>query len=403
MPKPGQARKPRGGREAQGAAKASSQDPTYMPLPEPVARFWAQRGSGAFAHPVYPLFRMISWHVEWKYDPPKESRARGVKVAAYAQAGELFKHPDMKALARDVRARRAAWIEPLVQHGVARRLVLRATTDVVLHLSSPGPLELGMAVHHVYGFPVLPATAIKGLAHAVAATTDASLADALYGRQETTGRVAILDGFPIEFNIRRDVMTPHFSAWYQNKPDAKPDDTDDPKPIPFLSVSAGSQFEVVLLARVRDTAVADLDMVESHVQKGCEERGLGAKTSAGYGAFERWSQPPVPMGNERAAGPRTTSGAEPFQPPAANSSTAVTVQVEALIVQVKALPANRVSSEINHFVDQCLKLEAEQERRLLARAIVEKAGVPYIQSRIKKGKRPEPLRKILELAGETTG
>jgi CRISPR-associated protein Cmr6 len=372
-----------------------------LPLPEPVQRFWVGKRT-AFAHPVYPLLRTISWHADWKYDPPKGSRGRGVRAAAYGRATELFSHPEMKQLAKAVIARRAAWVGPLVRDGLARCLVLRAATDVVLHLSSPGPLELGLAVHHVYGFPFLPATAIKGLAHALAAAADMPLAEVLYGRQDSAGRVAVLDGLPLEFEVRRDVMTPHFSAWYQRRPRARPDDTGDPTPIPFLSVSAGSTFEVVLLARVPDTAETDLATVEGHVRQGCEERGLGAKTSAGYGAFVVTRSGPHPSSAAGGAAPasETTGDHESAGPQGSGSSRATSSPVQALIEQVSALSPGRVAGEIARFVDACLKLQLEEEQRQLARAIVGKATVRYIRDRIKAGKRPDAWQKILDLAGE---
>ncbi len=401
MPKPGQRWNPPRGNQPGGPASSPPQDPALLPLPEPVQRFWEGKRT-AFAHPVYPLLRTISWHADWKYDPPRESRGPGVKIAAYSRATELFGHPDMKQLAKAVIRRRAAWVGPLVRDGLARCLVLRAATDVVLHLSSPGPLELGLAVHHVYGFPFLPATAIKGLAHALAAAADTRLAEVLYGRQDTAGRVAVLDGLPLEFEVRRDVMTPHFSAWYQGRSEARPDDTGNPTPIPFLSVSAGSTFEVVLLARLPEMAETDLATVEDHVRRGCEERGLGAKTSAGYGAFVVTRAGPPPSSAAAGAAPaaQTTGGQESAGPQGSGSSRATSSPAQSLIAQVNALPPSRVAGEIARFVDECLKLDVEEEQRQLARAIVGKATVRYIRDRIKAGKRPDAWQKILELAGE---
>jgi CRISPR/Cas system CMR subunit Cmr6 (Cas7 group RAMP superfamily) len=365
-----------------------------------MAEMWAAAGAKV-QHPVYPLLRAVRWHDGWKYDAPRDSPGPGVKAAAFKQAEHLFSSQDMKTLAQAVRERRAAWVEPLVREGRARRLVLRATTDFVLHLSSPGPLELGMAIHWVYGFPFLPATALKGLAHAVARTHSESSAQDLYGHQESAGRVAILDALPISFTVRRDVMTPHFARWYQGSDGVKPDDTHDPTPIPFLSVAAGSEFEIALIARARSTAATDLEAAENHLRQGCEERGLGAKTSAGYGAFsvETFVTPPAGAG---VGGAQPAPGRRGETPPREPGSTARSPRVvEMLIEQVKALPANRVAGEIGKFVDECLKLEGEEDQKALAQAIVDKMTVREIRKRIKEGKRSEQWQRILALAGPT--
>jgi len=398
MPSSGRSLGSPGGNQRGGPPNLSSQGPTVLPLPEPVANFWKAAGKTAFQHPIYPLLRAIRWHEGWRYDAPRGSSAPGVKASAYAEARDLLRRREVQELARAVRDRRAAWVESLVRDGRARRLLLRAASDFVLHLSSPGPLELGMAVHHVYGFPFVPGTALKGLAHAVARAEDASLAEALYGRQEAAGGIAILDGLPVRFEVHRDVMTPHFPEWYRESAGAKPDDTEDPKPIPFLSVAAGSEFEVVLIARAGATASGDLDAVERHLRLGCDERGLGAKTSAGYGAFvvARLEQPaPVlPRADAKPAPPSSST-----TPPQPRPSPGPARLVDALMGQVKALPPNRVAGEINKFVDDCLKLEDEEDQKALARAIVEKMTPREIRKRIKEGKRPDQWRRILDLAG----
>jgi CRISPR-associated protein Cmr6 len=403
MPNPG--RPPNPPRRNPQAGPPPAEGPTRLPLPQSVTSFWnAPERSAAFGHPVYALLRAIRWHDGWQYDAPRGSRALGVKAAAYRRAEQLFGRPEMERLSRAVRERRAAWVEPHVRHGLARRLLLRSTTDFVLHLSSAGPLELGLAVHHVYGFPYIPGTAIKGLAHAVAAAQNQTVADGLYGLQDAAGHVAILDGLPVKFEVRRDVMTPHFPKWYQNQGGAKPDDKDNPVPIPFLSVAAGSEFEVVLIARSADTARPDLDAVEDHIRQGCRERGLGAKTSAGYGAFDVTAlerpagQADAGVGHEAPV----SGGAEPASPRAGRSQSAGS-RVHALIEQVQALPVNRIPSEINTFVDECLKIDVPADQKALALAIVQKVGVSYIRGRIRDGKRPEQWRRILELAGIETG
>jgi hypothetical protein len=159
--------------------------------------------------------------------------------------------------------------------------MLTARTDVVVGLATAGPLELGLAMHHLYGFPILPASGLKGLAKA---STGGAEPGRVYGEPEHAGDVAFLDGLPLEgWRVQPDVMTPHAPRWYRKE--APPDDTDNPVPIPFLSVAAGSRFEAALIAR--DTKGSDeaLAAAIEDLRRGLEERGFGAKTAAGYGVF----------------------------------------------------------------------------------------------------------------------
>lgn len=252
--------------------------PDRLPYPDALAALYRRLSAGVVAHPVYAMAKMIEWWGqgnEWKLTGPRGTT--GVKPYAYEQA--MRRLEGLHDLAEQVRARRAAWLASLEGKGLARRLLLTARTDAVAWLASPGPLELGLALHHVYGFPVLPATSLKGLARRAAGPAAAGR----YGSQDSVAPVAILDGLPcLGWRVQRDVMTPHFSGWYQEG--RLPDDTEDPKPIPFLSIAAGSCFEVALIAR--DSAgTALLGPVTEDLRSGLEERGLGAKTAAGYGVF----------------------------------------------------------------------------------------------------------------------
>lgn len=270
------------------ASRSQIVAPTRLPIPRPAADLYHHLGDKADAHPVYALAKMVKWlggDDLWLTRLGPREKFREVRDHGFGLAAVALNRPSLQKLAEKVRARRAVWLAPLEQVGLARRLVLTARTDAMVWLVSPGPLELGLALHHVYGFPFLPGSSLKGLARRVAQAADAGSASALYGSQGSVGPIAVLDGFPCpDWKIQRDVMTPHFRDWYQGKKDHLPDDTENPVPIPFLCIAAGSRFEVALLAR--DTgASAMLDAATRHLRQGLDELGLGAKTAAGYGVF----------------------------------------------------------------------------------------------------------------------
>jgi CRISPR/Cas system CMR subunit Cmr6 (Cas7 group RAMP superfamily) len=250
-----------------------------VPLPAGIVTTYGRlvAAAGALVHPVYPLAKLVRW-----YRNPGWS-LKGVKSGkGIAFDGGRTALDTRRELAEVARRRRAAWIRPLEQAALARRLLLTARSDVVVGLSSASPIELGLALHHVYGVPILPGSGLKGLARASRDGAPSSV----YGAPDQAGRVAILDGWPCEgWLVQPDIMTPHAPAWYGKDPGARPDDGDNPIPIPFLSVAAGSSFEVALVAQPGASALTDLGAVTEDLRRGLDERGFGAKTAAGYGVF----------------------------------------------------------------------------------------------------------------------
>lgn len=330
--------------------------PDRLPYPDALAALYRRLSAGVVAHPVYAMAKMIEWWGqgnEWKLTGPRGTT--GVKPYAYEQA--MRRLEGLHDLAEQVRARRAAWLAPLEGKGLARRLLLTARTDAVAWLASPGPLELGLALHHVYGFPVLPATSLKGLARRAAGPAAAGR----YGSQDSVAPVAILDGLPcLGWRVQRDVMTPHFSGWYQEG--RLPDDTEDPKPIPFLSIAAGSRFEVALIARDGNYPVV-LKQVMEDLHIGLEERGLGAKTAAGYGVFSVELAPrrqPRPPGESEQ--PAAEAGKEEVSavPPARRSPQASAVQA-----RVMALKSQEVRPHLQSIVAQIGRCEPDEQRELV--------------------------------------
>jgi len=260
--------------------------PTRLPIPKATAALYRGLQGAAEAHPVYALAKMVNWHGdrdEWRTALRPPVRFREVREYAFELSIQALDSKARGELAERTRVRRAAWLEPRESKGSARRLLLRASTEAVVWLASPGPLELGLAIHHVYGFPIIPASSLKGLARRVARDADAGGADERYGSPSAVGQVVILDGLPCSrWRVQRDVMTPHFGKWYREG--KLPSDTEEPVPIPFLSIAAGSCFEVALLSQGANAA-ATLSAATEDLRRALDELGLGAKTAAGYGVF----------------------------------------------------------------------------------------------------------------------
>lgn len=209
--------------------------------------------------------------------------------------------------ARQFRIRQDALIESLEEDGWKIRQIRGETKGrFITGLGYDGPLEVGITLHPVHGFPYLPGTTVKGIARAYAelvAKADESVIRKIFGspakdparaKEFRVGCVRFFDGLPAIFpQLTVDVMTVHFQKYYSS---AKiPSDSDRPIPIPFLTIKNGQDFDFSAAARA-DTLPAD-DFIDADEAEACvalamdwlegglAKLGAGAKTSSGYGYF----------------------------------------------------------------------------------------------------------------------
>jgi CRISPR-associated protein Cmr6 len=183
------------------------------------------------------------------------------------------------------------WREPEAKVGVAG-----AQGPVVVGLGGESVLETAITLHHTYGVPYLPGSALKGLASHYAhlrLADDAwrlggSAHRDLFGDTTVSGVVTFWDApfyvplsarkNPASSPLRQDVMTVHHREYYGNEKGAAPTDFDQPNPVPFLSLNPGTEFYVVLTG-----APGWVDAAWSILSQALQEFGVGAKTSSGYG------------------------------------------------------------------------------------------------------------------------
>lgn len=176
---------------------------------------------------VHPCYRLSV------FCPMKKGRSGfepdGGKEKVYRESIQALQA--RSAVAKSWRARRASWLKPLMSARLARCFEVVARTRVVLWLSSSSATELGFCLHHVYGLPYLPPTALKGLAskamwqekapNATWQNPARAVLD-LFGEggdHDHEGRVAFLGGIPLgdhqdSITLDVDVMTPHHAAYY---------------------------------------------------------------------------------------------------------------------------------------------------------------------------------------------
>jgi CRISPR-associated protein Cmr6 len=157
---------------------------------------------------------------------------------------------------------------------------VQAVAPIAIGLGNASPLEVGIRLHHTYGMPLLPASALKGLCRRVARLLrhDSKLSDeaidALFGfsrdTQAAAGAVVFYDAWYDPSSVdgapfHRDVITVHHPAYYGDGK-TPPTDFDDPTPVPFLVIKPGAQFLCVLDAP--DPAWAALRRADAAVGAG---------------------------------------------------------------------------------------------------------------------------------------
>lgn len=216
------------------------------------------------------------------------------------------------------------WRSALEHLPYMRLMTLRITGRLIVGLGTASVLETGITLSRAWGMPYIPGTAIKGLAsHTVAqefcliealkAQRERAQRDPagrtpepeaiprpgteqrarlrahneLFGTTAAAGYVTWFDAWwiPPEGDckpFRREVMTVHHQQYYRNRGQhgTAPTDFDDPNPVSYLT--ATGDFLVAIQAP--DTAWGE--RIEDILRFAFQHRGVGAKTSSGYGRGE---------------------------------------------------------------------------------------------------------------------
>lgn len=174
---------------------------------------------------------------------------------------------------------------------------IRTDWRLVIGLGSGSVYKTSMTLHHIYGIPYIPGSAIKGVTRSYIITVafnnkeEQALQDKnfieIFGDQNQQGKVIFMDAFPTSKpTIKPDVMNPHFGDYYSGK--KPPADYLSPNPIIFLTVE-NTSFNFYLLTKKKDKDVFDIEInnfsILDWLKKSLAEHGIGAKTSVGYGYF----------------------------------------------------------------------------------------------------------------------
>ncbi|MBV9229449.1 MAG: type III-B CRISPR module RAMP protein Cmr6 [Chloroflexi bacterium] len=186
---------------------------------------------------------------------------------------------------------------------------------LIVGLGGNTVLETDLTLHHLYGQPIIPGSALKGLTRTYAAMEDKEMymSDAdgqlkpstvidtdhddirrIFGMTEEQGTVIFFDAFPKggEVTLVLDIMNPHYPDYYQGN--VAPSNDQNPIPIAFLAVDQETTYMFALALRqgVAEGHKEDLTKAKIWLGKALENYGVGGKTSAGYGYFGQITEQP---------------------------------------------------------------------------------------------------------------
>jgi CRISPR type III-B/RAMP module RAMP protein Cmr6 len=283
-------------------------------------------------------------------DPQKDKTVEQAKKT-WSQTAALAwftRHCQNRPLEQELLAKLHERRRQVLRSWCARTLKVKSAGRLAVGLAHPAPFEnAAWAFHHTYGFPVLPAASLKGLARHFlleewgwartgdgfvarglgqrplreiealsgsswtelftawaaqstlpAEPTAADLADLLFGgpaESSGEGALVFLDGWPLENKgwFELDVLAPHHLKYYGDVPGATPSDCDQPNPHHFVVLRESLTFEIPILVgrqlRYDGAAIQEvlLDAGAKILLAALAHWGIGAKTASGYGRMER--------------------------------------------------------------------------------------------------------------------
>lgn len=236
-----------------------------------------------------------------------------------------------------------------------RTFELALKSRLLVGHGNPSATDVGLTVHHTWGVPLIPGSALKGLlAHYVDAVYGPEDPDrpsweqpegereralyqgvtwndrrirrgpgeiyrALFGAPDADedrelrergfaagaqrGLVVFHDalyvpgGEEADRPFAADVLTVHQKAYYNSEGKCPPNDYDAPNPVSFLSVRPGARMLLALSGPPDWTALAKRLLLDA-----LEQWGVGGKTSSGYGRMVGFGEGGAGSGAVRASG-----------------------------------------------------------------------------------------------------
>lgn len=188
---------------------------------------------------------------------------------------------------------------------------------MIVGLGQSSILETSMMLDRITGIPVIPGSALKGLAASYALlcvlekTKRIDEVEKIYqqflkqeitelpehfedyvrifGCQGEVGKVVFLDAVPTQAPVLEpDIMNNHYPEYYGDKEGVQaPTPYQNPVPVYFLTLGRKSQFAFAVAGKDDQPKTQELvNKARQWLQAGLSDLGIGAKTAAGYGYLE---------------------------------------------------------------------------------------------------------------------
>lgn len=276
--------------------------------------------------------------------------------------------------------------------GALQATHFRAALDwrMIVGLGGETVLETDLTLHHLYGIPYIPGSALKGLTRAYVAgeeqpskkeEEDSAEILRIFGSQKQAGTILFFDAWPLDghFSLAVDIMNSHYPKYYS---DGKlPTNTQNPNPVTFLTVEK-AHFVFAVAPRSaskeqeREKHKDDVKKVRTWLQKALQDYGVGGKTSAGYGHFQAPIDITITVPSSQAGTVRENDPHSP-QPAGVTIPQSPPIdpevqQAESYKSRLEALKESDVAGQIHSYYQQWQKLTSQEARTILAQAIVAK-------------------------------
>jgi len=238
-----------------------------------------------------------------------------IKAAENKQVRELYESAFMR------------WKSELDQMEQVESITLKTIGRLIVGLGTENVLETGIRLHHTYGMPIIPGSALKGLAahycdqiwgepgktedinndslkfrgprkqrkgqrdgDNLPAESQGDIHKFLFGDTEESGCITFHDAWMVpdqqQSPLKLDVMTPHHPDWNNLENPAPPTDFDSPTPVPFLSVEGGFLVTVSWCGPEIEGKSKWCKLAADCLCNALFDWGIGGKTSSGYGLFD---------------------------------------------------------------------------------------------------------------------
>ena len=194
---------------------------------------------------------------------------------------------------KDLLNRASEYVRNIVNYGKLLNvnivvLRLETKTRLTIHTKDPMiPIEISLSWDPYLNVPYIPSTSIKGIVRDYFEESGVKLGNydsrKLLGDLDNVGLVIFHDAYPVNCSntlIEPDVLTPHYSEVREEISEIQV----NPVPIVFPTIARGVVFNLPIYIR-RDFDSRFLKDLADKIMEALR-RGVGARTSVGYGFVE---------------------------------------------------------------------------------------------------------------------